>query len=161
LSNFFPLVSFAAAVKYRHKSHLSFAFGENQESNNVVVYAALNVFVHSRKFLLANNVRDVAELQRVDIEISEILSSEKHKLLFRTFHNLSLPEHGEGVLMQLNITELVAKWWAHHDMSHGINVKVTSSADGSKVSNRVVVLDAEDMIKVRPRVVVVRCMWGK
>ncbi|KAG5668276.1 hypothetical protein PVAND_016223 [Polypedilum vanderplanki] len=134
------------AAKYRHKSHLVFSFGENQESNNMWVHASLNIFVHSRKHLLSSNMRDAANLKYINIEIAEILSSEKHKLTFRDF-NITIPEHGDGQYVQLNITDLVAKWWLHHDQSHGITVKITSATDGSKVPNKIVVLDAEDMIK--------------
>jgi hypothetical protein len=138
-----------AAVKYRHKSHLAFSFGESQESNNMVVQASLNLFVHSRKYLLANNVRDAANLKSINVEVAEILSGEKHKWTFGVFENITVPEYGEGVYVQLNVTELIDKWFHHHENTHGLNVKVTSGADGSKVPNKVVVLDAEDLIKVR------------
>lgn len=114
----------------------------------MVVQASLNLFVHSRKYLLANNVHDAVNLKHINIEIGEILSNEKHKLIFGVFENITIPESGDGKYVQLNITELVAKWFHSHESSHGIIVKITSSHDGSKVPNRVVVLDVEDFIKV-------------
>lgn len=114
----------------------------------MVVQASFNVFVHSRKYLLANNLHDALNLKYVNIEIAEILSNEKHKLVFGVFENVSIGDSGDGKYVQLNVTELIGKWFQSGEASHGINVKITSAHDGSKVSNRVVALDADDLIKV-------------
>ena len=137
-----------AAVKARHKWHLIFAFTENQESNNAVLQATLHLFVHSRKYLIANEIEHPPNLKFIDIEIAKILKGAQHKMIFDVFHNISIPESGDGRYVQLNITDLVTEWFHNHDTSHGIVVKILSPRTGAQLSHQIVTLNADDLIRV-------------
>ena len=137
-----------AAVKARHKWHLIFAFTENQESNNAVLQATLHLFVHSWKYLIANEIEHPPNLKFIDIEIAKILKGAQHKMIFDVFHNISIPESGDGRYVQLNITDLVTEWFHNHDTSHGIVVKILSPRTGAQLSHQIVTLNADDLIRV-------------
>lgn len=139
----------SASVKPRHKSHLVFQFTESQETNNVVAQAILNVFVHSKAFLRSNDVQLPKSLRCIDIEIGKILQGSQHKLIFKTFLNISVPDDGnDGEYAQLNITDMVAKWFLSHETSHGMSVKIFSSETGQALPHRFVSLDAENFSTV-------------
>lgn len=137
-----------AAIKPRHKWHLIFTFTENQKTNNAVLQATLHIFVHSRKFLLANSIEHPQNLKFIDIEIAQILKGAKHTRIFDAFRNVSLHEDGEGHYIELNVTSLVTEWFHSNEQSHGIVVKIFSSHDGSSLPHRVVNLNLEDLNKV-------------
>jgi hypothetical protein len=147
-SHFSLSLSLIAAEKTRHKWHLIFAFTESQESNNAVLQATLHLFVHSRAFLAANGIEHPPNLDTIDIEVAKVLKSNAHKIVFKTFTNLSVPATGEGHFVKLNITDLVIEWFQHHEKSHGVVVKVTAPGSKSSLSHRIVALNADDFVKV-------------
>lgn len=137
-----------AAIKPRHKWHLIFTFTENQKTNNAVLQATLHIFVHSRKFLLANSIEHPQNLKFIDIEIAQILKGAKHTRLFDAFRNISLPEGDDGHYVELNVTALVTEWFHNHESSHGIVIKILSSQNGVQLPHRVVNLNLDDLSKV-------------
>lgn len=138
----------SATIKPRHKSHLIFQFTESQTSNNVVAKAELNVFVHSRSFLRAREMRLPENLGFIDIEIAKVLHG-SHKIVFDTIRNVSLPDAGsDGEFKQLNITQMVAEWFSSYETSHGLAIKIYSSVTGDPLPHKIVALDAENLATV-------------
>lgn len=153
LSHFLILILFfehsTAAIKPRHKWHLIFTFTENQKTNNAVLQATLHIFVHSRKFLLANSIEHPQNLKFIDIEIAQILKGAKHTRIFEVFRNISVPEGEDGRYVQLNVTGLITEWFRTHESSYGIVIKVLSSNNKvAQLPHRIVNLNHEDISKV-------------
>ena len=143
------MLTHTANAKARHKTYLRFTFDENQENNNAVVHASLNLFLNSRKYLIAKNIHSGSNfLKGIDIEIHQMLETERHTSLFDVFKNYSIPENGDGQYLQLNVTGLVAKWFRSHNTTHGIVIKVKSSIDGTPLSHNFVSLDTGNFLKV-------------
>ena len=137
---------FTANSKARHKNYLKFTFDENQENNNAVVHASLNIFLNSRKYLNSKNIPN--DLTGIDIEIHQTLETGRHTALFEVYPNYSIPETDDGQYMELNVTTLVSKWFHSHNTTHGIVIKIKSTADGSALSHNFVSLDAGNFLKV-------------
>lgn len=125
-----------------------------------MLQATLHLFVHSRAFLTASGIEHPPNLEMIDIEIAKVLKSNTHKIVFKTFVNVSVPMEGEGRFVQLNITELVTEWFQHHEKSHGIVVKVTAPGTKTALSHRIVALNADDFIKVTFVVICQRFYWN-
>lgn len=124
-----------------------FQFTESQESNNVVAKAELNLFVHSKSFLRARDMLP-ENLGFIDIEIAKVLHG-SHKIVFDTIRNVSLPDAGsDGEFKQLNITQMVAEWFSSYETSHGLAIKIYSSATGEQLPHKIVALDAENFSTV-------------
>lgn len=141
---------FAATIKPRHKSHMIFQFTESQEMNNIVSQATLNLFLHSRKYLRSlPDLQIPKNLRCLDIEIARILQGSQHKLIFETFHNISVPDGGnDGDYVQLNITDLVAEWFSSHETSHSLSVKIIECKSGATMPHKIIGLDVESFTTV-------------
>lgn len=136
---------FSDIVKPRHKSHLFFQFTESEEMNNVVAQATLNIFVHSKRYLKVSDFQLPKNLRLIDIEIANILKGSQHKIIFKTFRNISLPETGsDGEYVQLNITEMVGEWFQSLEKSHGMAIKIFASKTGATLPHKIMSLDADD-----------------
>ena len=130
-----------------------FQFTESQETNNIVSQAVLNVFVHSKKYLRSSDLQLPKNLRFIDIEIAKVLQGSQHKMIFETFHNISVPDGGnDGDFVQLNITQMVAEWFSSHETSHGMAVKIIASKSGATLPHKIVSLDAGNFSTVSENV---------
>lgn len=112
------------------------------------MHASLNLFLNSRSYLIAKNIDGGSDVKAVDIEIHQMLETERHTSLFEVFTNYSIPENGDGRYLQLNVTGLVTKWFHSHNTTHGVVIKVKSSVDGAPLSHNFVSLDKGNLLKV-------------
>jgi hypothetical protein len=105
---------------------LYFQFLENQETNNLVAQATLYLYVHSDKWWRSSK-HSPKNIKMIDIEISKVLNG-PYKEIVEVFRNITIPDINEnGHYIQLNITNMVGEWFANHNMTHGMAVKVTTS----------------------------------
>lgn len=114
----------------------------------MVAKAELNIFVHSKSFLRSRDMRFPENLGFIDIEIAKVLHG-SHKIVFDTIRNISIPDAGsDGEFKQLNITQMVAEWFSCYETSHGLAIKIFSSATGDPLPHKIVALDAENFSTV-------------
>ncbi|CRL08163.1 CLUMA_CG020966, isoform A [Clunio marinus] len=133
----------STAIKPRHKSHLIFQFTESQELNNAVIYATLNLFIHSETYLKSNNIHVPQGIQFLDIEVANILQGLQHKKIYNTYQNISIPKGDtNGAFIQLNITNLVSEWFLSQKTTHGIALKIMFSKTGLVLPHKVISLDS-------------------
>ena len=55
---------------------------------------------------------------------------------------------GDGDFVQLNITDMVAEWFASFQTSHGLSVKILASKNSETLPHKVVSLDADNFATV-------------
>jgi hypothetical protein len=148
---FFLIIS--AALKPRHKSHLVFQFTEIQKMNNFIAQAFMNVFVRSKKYLRSSDLQVPNNLRLIDIEIAKVLQGSQHKIIFKTFRNVSVPNvDNDGEFIQLNVTEMVAEWFVSQEASHGMSIKIFASTTGYVLPHKIVSLDIEDFATVSTKI---------
>jgi hypothetical protein len=139
--------SFTAA---RHKSRFVFTFSENQESNNAVAHAALNLFIRSRNYLQLLNDTKLQQIKYINIEVARILQTSSHKLVFKLFKDIAVPNNENGgEYVQLDITKLVAEWFRSTDKSHAIAIKIMPTNADTQLPHKIAVFDVDDVEKVR------------
>lgn len=117
--------------------------------NNAVAHATLNLFVHSRTYMKQHEMQLPKSLKFIDIEVAKVLHSSQHKITFKIFRNISVPEKdNDGEFVPLNITEMVAEWFSSQEKTHAMAVKVFGSATGNVLQHKIVSINVQDFATV-------------
>lgn len=113
-----------------------------------MLQATLYIFVHSKKYLIANEIKHPSNLEFIDVKIEKILKNSHFKSEYRVFRDISIPEYGDGHYIELDVTKLVTEWFSSHEDNHTIIVKILSPHNGDQLTHKIISLSVDDAVKV-------------